>query len=319
MRATNSEEPLLQFYEVTDTTANRSLLRQPHCWVDVARPSNDELLQLREEFGIPKRFLRDALDPDERSRFVRVEDRLLFVIQVSHDLGSVSATPHDTVPLAVILSPDHVFTVCEHRHTVLLEIKQGRTPAIATAQPMQFALELFRRVAEGYLADLREIDRRLEQLESRLERSTRNREILDLMRVEKSLVYFKVALKSNTLMLERLRHDRQINLEPEHQGLIEEVIVEHRQAIEMTDIALGIVGTMMSAFGSVISNNANAVVHRLTVATVMIAVPTWITGVFGMNVVIPWEKEPWAFGVVILLCLSAVLGTLAMFRWRGWL
>ena len=239
---------------MTDITANRSLLRQPHCWVDVARPSNDELLQLREEFGIPKSFLRDALDPDERSRFVRVEDHLLFVIQVSHDLGSVSATPHDTVPLAVILSPDHVFTVCEHRHTVLLEIKQGRTPAIATAQPMQFALELFRRVAEGYLADLREIDRRLEQLESRLERSTRNREILDLMRVEKSLVYFKVALKSNTLMLERLRHDRQINLEPEHQGLIEEVIVENRQAIEMTDIALGIVGTMMSAFGSVIGD-----------------------------------------------------------------
>ena len=304
---------------MTDSTAKRSLLRQPHCWVDVARPSNDELLQLREEFGIPKSFLRDALDPDERSRFVQVEDRLLFVIQVSHDLGSVSATPHDTVPLAVILSPDHVFTVCEHRHTVLLEIKQGRTSAIATEQPMEFALELFRRVAEGYLADLREIDHRLEQLESRLERSTRNREILDLMRVEKSLVYFKVALKSNTLMLERLRHDRHISLEPEHQGLIEEVIVEHRQAIEMTDIALGIVGTMMSAFGSVISNNANAVVHRLTVATVMIAVPTWITGVFGMNVVIPWEKEPWAFGVVILLCLSAVLGTLAMFRWRGWL
>jgi magnesium transporter len=304
---------------VTDATANRSLLRRAHCWVDVARPSNGELLQLREEFGIPKRFLRDALDPDERSRFVRIEDHLLFVIQVSHDLGSVSATPHDTVPLAVILSPDHVFTVCEHRHTVLLEIKQGRTPAIATAQPMQFALELFRRVAEGYLADLREIDRRLEQLESRLERSTRNREILDLMRVEKSLVYFKVALKSNTLMLERLRHDRQISLESEHQGLIEEVIVEHRQAIEMTDIALGIVGTMMSAFGSVISNNANAVVHRLTVATVMIAIPTWITGVFGMNVVIPWEKELWAFAAVIVLCLLAVLGTLAMFRWRNWL
>ena len=304
---------------MTDSTAKRSLLRQPHCWVDVARPSNDELLQLRQDFGIPKSFLRDALDPDERSRFVRVEDRLLFVIQVSHDLGSVSATPHDTVPLAVILSPDHVFTVCEHRHTVLLEIKQGRTPAIATEQPMEFALELFRRVAEGYLADLREIDRRLEQLESRLERSTRNREILDLMRVEKSLVYFKVALKSNTLMLERLRHDRHISLGQEHQGLIEEVIVEHRQAIEMTDIALGIVGTMMSAFGSVISNNANAVVHRLTVATVMIAIPTWITGVFGMNVVIPLEKEPWAFGAVIVLCLLAVLGTLAMFRWRGWL
>jgi magnesium transporter len=277
------------------------------------------LLQLREQFGIPKTFLRDALDPDERPRYVRSGEHLMFVIQASHDLGSVSATPHDTVPLAVILSSDHVFTVCEHRHTVLLEIKQGRTPAIATTQGMPFALELFKRVAEGYLNDLRAIDRRLDGLEARLERSTRNREILDLMRVEKSLVYFKTALKSNALMLERLRRDRQLELEIADQELLEDVIVEHRQASEMTDIALGIVGSMMGAFGSVISNNANAVVHRLTVATVMIAVPTWITGVFGMNVVIPLEHQPWAFGAVIVLCLLAVLGTLALFRWRGWL
>jgi magnesium transporter len=310
---------LLQFYEVTGTTAQRSLICQDHCWIDVARPSNDELLQLREQFGIPKTFLRDALDPDERPRYVRSGEHLMFVIQASHDLGSVSATPHDTVPLAVILSSDHVFTVCEHRHTVLLEIKQGRTPAIATTQGMPFALELFKRVAEGYLSDLRAIDRRLDGLEARLERSTRNREILDLMRVEKSLVYFKTALKSNALMLERLRRDRQLELEIADQELLEDVIVEHRQASEMTDIALGIVGSMMGAFGSVISNNANAVVHRLTVATVMIAVPTWITGVFGMNVVIPFESQPWAFGTVIVLCLLAVLGTLALFRWRGWL
>ena len=267
------------------------LICQELCWVDVARPSNDELLQLREQFGLPKGFLRDALDPDERPRYVRSGEHLMFVIQASHDLGSVSATPHDTVPLAVILSSDHVFTVCEHRHTVLLEIKQGRTPAIATTQGMPFALELFKRIAEGYLADLRAIDRRLDGLEARLECSTRNREILDLMRVEKSLVYFKTALKSNALMLERLRRDRQIELEIADQELLEDVIVEHRQASEMTDIALGIVGSMMGAFGSVISNNANAVVHRLTVATVMIAVPTWITGVFGMNVVIPFEPR----------------------------
>lgn len=310
---------MLQFFEVEDGSAKRLLLCKPHCWVDVARPSREELLRLREEFGIPRSFLRDALDPDERPRFAQSGEHTLFVIQASHDLGTVSATPHDTVPLAVILSPDHVFTVCEHRQTVLLEIKHGQSPAIATDDPLRFALETFLRVTEGYLADLRAIDRRLEQLEARLECSTRNREILDLMRVEKSLVYFKTALKSNTLMLERLRHERGgFALGATHKDLLEDAVTEHRQAIEMTDIALGIVGTMMSAFGSVISNNAGAVVHRLTVVTVMIAVPTWITGVFGMNVVIPGEDRVWAFPAVIVLCLLAVLLTLAVFRWRGW-
>ncbi len=308
---------MIQYYACANAHLERVLLPSPGCWVDVVRPTDEERLALREQHGLPRDFLVYALDPDERPRLETEGTCRLIVVQVSHWLGHESLTPYDTVPLGVILTPDHVLTVCGHRHTVLLDLKRSKFRVTTTTDQSRFLLHVLLRVAQRYLLDLRAIDRRLESLEERLSKSTKNRELLELMRLEKSLVYFKTALRANLALLERLR--REDGLIGADRETLEDVVVETTQAFEMTDIALSILGTTTSAFAAVIGNNLNEVVRVLTIVTVMVALPTWITGVFGMNVPLPWQHEPWSFAAVMLLCVGAVLGLLALLRRRGWL
>lgn len=308
---------MVQFYACENHFLERKLLPETGCWVDVVRPSNEERHILRDEYKIPRDFLAYALDPDERPRLEREGDCTMLLLQVSHWLGHDSLTPYDTVPLGVFLTPDHVITLCAHRHTVLLDLKRGKFKLSSTTDQAKFLLQVLWRTAQRYLLDLRAIDRRLESLEARLSKSTKNKELLELMRLEKSLVYFKTALRTNLGLLERLRTEAA--LIGEHSAMLEDVVVETAQALEMTDIALSILGTTTSAFAAVIGNNLNEVVRMLTIVTVMVALPTWITGVFGMNVPLPWQNEPWGFAVVMGLCVAAVLGLLALLKNRGWL
>ncbi len=308
---------MIQYYACHSDTLERSLTQQAGCWVDVVRPTDEERYALREQHGLPRDFLVYALDPDERPRLEREGDCTLIVVQVSHWLGHESATPYDTVPLGVILTPEHVLTVCGHRHTVLLDLKRGKFKVPTTTDQSRFLLHVLLRVAQRYLLDLRAIDRRLETLEARLEKSTKNKELLELMRLEKSLVYFKTSLRSNLALLERLR--REDALIRGCTDMLQDVQTETAQALEMTDIALSILGTTTSAFAAVIGNNLNEVVRVLTVVTVAVALPTWITGVFGMNVPLPWQEQPWSFAAVMLLCVGAVVGLLTLLRRKGWL
>ena len=308
---------MIQYYSSTATNLERRLTLEPHAWVDVVRPTDEERYALRDQHDLPRDFLVYALDPDERPRLEREGSSTLIVVQVSHWLGHASETPYDTVPLGVILTPAHVVTVCGHKHTVLLDLKRGKFKVSDTSNQAQFLLHVLLRVAQRYLLDLRAIDRRLDSLEARLSKSTQNKELLELMRLEKSLVYFKTALRSNLALLERLR--REDALIGDCLGMLEDAQVETAQALEMTDIALSILGTTTSAFAAVIGNNLNEVVRVLTVVTVAVALPTWITGVFGMNVPLPWQQEPWSFAVVMLLCVAAVVILLTVLRRRGWL
>jgi magnesium transporter len=307
---------VIQYFACTNDALERTLTLEPSCWVDVVRPNDQERYFLREQHDLPRDFLVYALDPDERPRLEREQSTTLIVVQVSHWLGHGSATPYDTVPLGVILTPSHVLTVCGHRHTVLLDLKRGKFKVSTTTNQARFLLHVLLRVAQRYLLDLRAIDRRLESLEARLSKSTQNKELLELMRLEKSLVYFKTALRSNLALLERLRREQ--DFIGGEAATLEDVVTETAQALEMTDIALSILSTTTGAFAAVIGNNLNEVVRVLTVVTVAVALPTWITGVFGMNVPLPWQTEPWSFAGVMLLCVVVVVGLLALLRRRGW-
>lgn len=308
---------MIQFYACPDQQLERILLPESGCWVDVVRPDNNERHLLRDEYAIPRDFLAYALDPDERPRLEREGNCTMLVLQVSHWLGHSSLTPYDTVPLGVMLTPNHIITVCAHRHTVLLDLKRGKFKISSTTDQSKFLLHVLWRTAQRYLLDLRAIDRRLDSLEERLSKSTKNKELLELMRLEKSLVYFKTALRSNISLLERLKNEE--SLIGSNSAMLEDVLVETTQALEMTDIALSILSTTTSAFAAVIGNNLNEVVRMLTIVTVMVALPTWITGVFGMNVPLPWQNEPWGFTAVMFLCVLAVVGLLAVLKNRGWL
>lgn len=305
---------MLEYYRHADGALGRVETCDPGCWVNAVAPTAEEIEVLHARFGVPRDVLAYALDPDERPRYERDGDCVLLLLQTSVPLGSGSDVPFDTVPLAIVHTPTNVVTVSTQPSPALEDLKAGRVRGVSTAKRFRFTLQIFLRVAQRYLIDLRAVNRMVEAVEDRLESSTRNRELLQLLRLQKSLVYFKTALKANELMMERVRRERVFEAYEEDAGLLDDVLIENQQAIEMTGIATDILTSMMDAFASVISNNLNVVAKVLTLGTIMVAVPTWITGLFGMNVPIPLQTRPWAFELVLGLSLGAVLTLLAVFR-----
>jgi magnesium transporter len=310
---------MIRQYQADGIEVKRLLEVSSGCWIDVVEPSKEELKTLEERFAVPHEFIEYALDPDERPRYERNEQFTLFVLQASHWLGEGQDVPYDTVPLAIIHTPDHIITLCEYRHTVLLDLRHGRLRAGHSGDHTAFTLQVLMRVSQRYLQNLAAINRKVDAIEDRLESSTRNQELLELMRLEKSLVYFKVAQRANAAMLDRMKRDRILALSDEQRDFLDDIRVECEQALEMTDVTIEILGTMAGAFASIISNNVNTVMKRLTVATILIAVPTWITGLFGMNVAIPLENQNWAFPIILLVCILVVIGLLRLFRAWKWL
>ena len=310
---------MIEYYRSVRGALERLETYQAGCWVNVVSPTQGELDYLSQHHGVPMDYLLYSMDHDERPRFERDGEYILIVMQTSFDFGEAADVPFDTLPLGIIHTPAAIFTVGTASNPVLEEFKAGRIRGLSTVKRNRFTMQIFLRVAQRYLIDLRQINRQVDAIETKLETSTRNRELLGLLRYEKSLVYFQTALKANELMMERIRRDRVFEMYPDDHDLFEDVLIENLQAIEMTDIATNILVSMMGAFASVVSNNVNAVVKVLTVATIMVAIPTWITGVFGMNVPLPLEDKPWAFLLIIGLCGSSAAVMLLWFRLKRWL
>ena len=287
------------------------------CWVDVQRPSAEELAIVSRETGIEIDYLSYPLDPDERSRFEREDGQLLIIMQTSYRLGEDSDIPFYTVPLGIMHTDHCLVTVCAQENPVVRDIVSGLMKTVHTAKKNRLTLQLFLRNAQRFLIDVRQINKQVDRAEDRLESSTQNKELLELLRLEKSLVYFITALKANELMMERVKRDRIFEMYEEDADLLDDVLIENLQAIEMVGIASNILTSMSGTFASVINNNVNQVVKLLTVTTILVAIPTLITGVFGMNVPIPLQERPYMF-VVVLALMFGVSGLLAFlfYRWK---
>ncbi len=287
------------------------------CWVDVQRPSAEELAIVSRETGIEIDYLSYPLDPDERSRFEREDGQLLIIMQTSYRLGEESDIPFDTVPLGIMHTDHCLVTVCAQENPVVRDIVSGLMKTVHTAKKNRLTLQLFLRNAQRFLIDVRQINKQVDRAEDRLESSTQNKELLELLRLEKSLVYFITALKANELMMERVKRDRIFEMYEEDADLLDDVLIENLQAIEMVGIASNILTSMSGTFASVINNNVNQVVKLLTVTTILVAIPTLITGVFGMNVPIPLQERPYMF-IVVLALMFGVSGLLAFlfYRWK---
>lgn len=287
------------------------------CWIDVQRPSAEELAVVSRETGIEIDYLSYPLDPDERSRFEREDGQLLIIMQTSYRLGEDSDIPFDTVPLGIMHTDHCLVTVCAQENPLVRDLVSGLMRTVHTAKKNRLTLQLFLRNAQRFLIDVRQINKQVDRTEDRLESSTENKELLELLRLEKSLVYFMTALKANELMMERVKRDRIFEMYEEDADLLDDVLIENLQAIEMVGIASNILTSMSGTFASVINNNVNQVVKLLTVTTILVAIPTLITGIFGMNVPIPYQAHEYMFGVVIALMVG-VSGLLAylFYKWK---
>ena len=285
-------------------------------WVHVSNPSNQELALLVERFGIPLDFLTDPLDLDERARLETEDGARLIVVRVPHLDSWTEEIPITTLPVGIILVGDLVITVSALDAEVIGDFKQGRVRNFATHDQTRFILQLFLRTTLLFLRYLRDINRVTDNVQKDLHRATRNEQLIRLLNLEKCLVFITTSLRSNAFMMEKFHNAVYSRLDQDDQDLLDEVIVENKQAMDMAKIYSEILSGLMDAFASLISNNLNTVVKTLTTITIILMIPTLVASFYGMNVNLPFQSSPDAF--VLVVGLTAFLCTLGIvIFWRG--
>lgn|SRR5574344_1387760 len=285
-------------------------------WFNLIKPTADEIKDVAAALNIDADFLRDSLDSEERSRIELDDDKLLIItnIPMMEDENSF-----DTLPLGVIMTPNNIVTVSLKENRIISFFNQDTTKLFDTADKTRFLFQILFRATKFYLRYLEHINRHTEKIEVELRRTMKNRALFQLLDVQKSLVYFTTALKDNGRVLEKLSRFKKfagfsnfMEYNEEVEDLMEDVIIENKQAVEMVEMHRNILESMMDAFASIISNNLNIVMKFLTSVTIILAIPTMVASFLGMNVEIPMAHAPFAFmGILVFsFILAAVIATL---------
>ena len=305
------------------TESGLEVLDQPvnNSWVNVVDPTPEEIEQLA-SWSIPMNFITYPLDVDERARTEREDDgSLMVLLRIPIFQGLHEDVPYSTVPLGIIMTSRMIVTVCRMPNDILQELASGRVRGLETSKRNRFVLRVLLITASRYLSYLREINKVVDTVEDQLQLSQRNRELLELLKYQKSLVYFTTALKTNELMMERLQRWQFFRMYSEDEDLLEDVITENQQAIEMVNISTNILSSTMDAFASIISNNLNAVMKFLASATIVVNLPTIVYSFFGMNVDLPFQDfpyAPYAFMIIFVLSISLSVVVILAFIRRDW-
>jgi magnesium transporter len=282
-------------------------------WIHLDDPDATEIEQVITKYELSEDFFTDLQDTDENSR-LEYEDNSIFIIMrvpVFYKLKS-SKLPFATVPLGLIILADKVVTVSFYDQEILTTFLEGKHRPF-NITPQSFILNINLRTSIYYLRFLKEINRRTNNIEQELHVSMKNKELIRLLRLEKSLVYFTTSLKANELILERIQRSRWLQKDSEGEDMIDDVIIENKQAIDMANIYSDILSGMMDAFASVISNNLNIVMKFLTTITIIIALPTMMFSMYGMNIHLPFMESSWAFLIVVGASLFLALVMIFIF------
>lgn len=297
---------MIRIFRTIDGSVHQLKEAQEGSWIALTDPTATELLEISEKYDIDVDDLRAPLDEEERSR-IEVEDHytlILVDIPVTEERNDKDW--YITIPMSIIVTDELIFTVCLEDSPVLGAFMDGRVRNFFTCKRTRFILQILYKNASMFLHYLRIIDKKSEMVESKLHRSQKNKELIELLELEKSLVYFTTSLRANEVVLEKLLKVEKIKQYPEDQDLLEDVIIENRQAIEMANIYSGILSSMTEAFASVISNNLNMVMKFLATVTIVMSIPTMIFSAYGMNVSsrgMPLADNPMGFWYVILISL----------------
>lgn len=288
-------------------------------WINVVNPDSDDLQIVSMVTEIPTDVLKMALDTEERSR-VEIEDDYVFVvINIPIILETDS---YDTLPLGVFITPDFIVTVCLQETDVMKAFTQNKYPLFYTFKKTRFLFQILFRTATLFLRYLQQINHRTDDIESILRHSMRNREFFMLLELQKSLTFFASALRGNGAVMEkllRLRRNQSLHhllkLYEEDEDLLEDVIIENKQAIEMVEMYSNILMNMSDTFASIISNNLNIVMKFLASITIILSVPTTIFSLWGVNVPLPFQENEWGFFLVItiaMICSAVAVALLWM-------
>ena len=274
-------------------------------WINIVAPSDEELILISKKTGVDLEFLKAALDDEETSRIDIEDDSILIIVDIPFTEMEDNSLSYDTYPLAIIHTDKQLITVCLKNSKILTDFTNDKIKSFYTFKKSRFTLQILNRISTSYLLYLRQIDKKSLMTEKRLHKSMKNRELIQLHSLEKSLVYFSTSLKANEITLEKMLKLELMQKYEEDKDVLEDVIIENKQAIEMTEIYSNILASTMDFFASVISNNLNIVMKVLASVTVLMAIPTIIGGIFGMNITLPISQtDPNGFSIVMALTLG---------------
>ena len=306
---------MLEFYKTFGTETKKIDKPEPGSWISAIAPTEEEKNYLIEEMGILPEFVKSSLDAEESSHIDYDEDYNQTLVIVDYPSAEEVEDGYDknmlqytTLPLGIVIMKGYVVTISLYENLNIDDMAQGRIKGVNTDLKTRFLLLLLLRISQRYLIYLRQIDRISSRTEQRLHKSMQNKELIQMLGLEKSLVYFSTSLKTDEITLNKIMRGKAIKLYDEDQDLLDDVLIEIHQAIEMCNIYSGILSGTMDAFASVISNNLNIVMKVLTVITIVMAIPNIIFSFYGMNVAgLPFPQWWFPTGLAIVACIIATI------------
>ena len=272
------------------------------CWIDMFNPTDDEIEDTSLVSGIPEEMLKAALDEEETARIERDEGVFMCLMDTPTITDTDDGDTYETIPLALIYNEKCIVTVSLRGNPVLADFISNRV-GVDTAKSVYFILTFMLGNAKRFLSNLRQIDKKSLRVQAELHRSMKNNELIQMLELENSLVYFSTSLSSNMSVYQKMGKLPLVTENEEYGDLYEDALIETRQAVEMCNIYRDILSGTMDAYASVISNNLNVVMKLLAVITLIISIPTLVASLWGMNVGVPFEGKLWGFGVVIGICV----------------
>jgi magnesium transporter len=310
---TAAQTALIQYFKNTGNRTVEIYSAENDAWVNVMPPlKQEEFEQLSQSLDIPLDFLSDSLDIDEKSRF-EVEDNVkLIVIKTPAENNSFNESDafYITIPICIILTHNQIVTVNSFENGAIrrfFNTFQNRKPD----NRKMMVLKVFEKVVMHFMDFLKEINQRRNALEQRLYDSNRNEELLELVRIQKSLVYFVTALRSNELLMIKMDRTNLLQLNEDEKEFLNDLIVDNSQALEMANIYANILSSTLDAFASIISNNQNVGLKRLTYITIALQIPVLVASIYGMNVPLPFQGSHYAFYVPVVISVGLGL-------WLAW-
>ena len=293
---------MIQVFKTEDGMIHQRDEAENGCWIALTDPTATEILEIAEKYNIDPDHLKAPMDEEERSRIEYEETYSLVLVDIPVIEERNEKDWYGTIPLGIITHNEVIITVCLEETPVLTAFMDGRVKEFYTYWKTRFILQVLYRNASQYLQYLRIIDKKSEHLGENLHKSQQNQELIELLELEKSLLYFTTSLRSNEVVLEKLLRSEKFKKYPEDTELLEDVIVENKQALEMANIYSGILNSTMDAYASIISNNLNIVMKFLATITIVLSIPTMVASFYGMNVNhtgMPFADHPYGFWIVL--------------------
>ncbi len=279
---------MIEYYKADEGKVVALRQAEPGCWINLVNPTRQEINSVIEAQCVDAGFIHAALDPEESSRVELEDDQVLLIVDIPVEEERDSITRdvqmYATLPMGIVVAEDVIITVCLMDTSVTRDIASGKVRGVEPAMRTRFVFQLLLRVAGRFLNYLHRIERTFNQIERRLYDSLSNEQLMQLLGLQKSLVYFSASLKGNEVTMEKVLRGRILKLYEDDRDLLEDALIEIRQAIEMSGIYSSILSGTMEAYSSVVSNSMNDIMKALTVITLIMTIPNMVFGFYGMNV-----------------------------------